>query len=96
MSIPPKRRVKRIIEKNPCFTCFKPSCWKKTGQIYLLVDEYEAMRLCDLEKLSMQQWAEKMGISPATFNRMVTTAHRKITDALVHGKIICIHTCEEE
>jgi predicted DNA-binding protein (UPF0251 family) len=54
------------------------------------LDEYEALRLSDIEKLTMQQWAEKMTISSATFNRLVQSAHEKITNALVYGKVIRI------
>ncbi len=92
-----KRRVERTIEKDPCFTCFKPACWwiKSPEEIDLLIDEYEAIRLSDIEGLTMQQWAKKMGISAPTFNRMVNTAHKKITDALISGKTINIHTCKK-
>lgn len=92
------RRVARIIQKDPCFTCFKPACGanQSKSSIKILVDEYEAMRLCDLENLTMQQWAKKMGVSAPTFNRMVKSAHRKIADALVYGKEIRIYTCNEK
>ncbi len=93
-----KKRVQRTIEKDPCFTCFKPACWSKKNneKIELWIDEYEAIRLSDLEWLTMQQWAKKMWISAPTFNRTVISAHKKITDALVSGKTITIHTCKEE
>jgi predicted DNA-binding protein (UPF0251 family) len=48
------------------------------------------MRLCDVEGLNMKEGAEKMGVSAPTFNRMVSAAHKKVADAIVHGKSIKI------
>lgn len=62
MSRQRSRRVQRYIEKNPDFTCFKPSGVPRNQieRVELLVDEYEAIRLSDLEGFSMQEGAEKM------------------------------------
>jgi len=92
------RRVQRNIQCDPQYTCFKPA-WVSRGQIEvveLLIGEYEAIRLRDIKHLSMQQWAKYMWVSAPTFNRMVNSAHRKITDAIVHGKWIRIYTQEED
>jgi len=82
------RRVERIIDKIPKFVCFKPAGVprSKLETIQLLTEEYEAMRLVNLEGLSMKGWAKKMWVSAPTFNRMVKSAHKKITDAIVNGK----------
>jgi len=91
------RRVKRCIQNDPKYTCFKPS-WVPKNQIEkveILVWEYEAMRLRDVLWLNMQQWAEKMWVSAPTFNRMVNSAHTKIADAIVNWKWIRIYTKDE-
>lgn len=91
------RRVERYIQQEPQYTWFKPS-WipaNKLEQVVLLVDEYEAMRWCDVKWLSMQAWAEKMWISAPTFNRMVISAHKKVADAIVYGKWIRVCTSEK-
>ena len=79
----------------PEFACFKPA-WIPRGKlktIELLAEEHEALRLVNLEWLTMQEGADKMWVSAPTFNRMVKSWHKKMTDAIVNGKGIRIF-CE--
>lgn len=87
------RRVARYIEQEPQYTCFKPAGVPRSRleSVKLLVEEYEAIRLADIEDLSMQVAAEQMKVSAATFNRMLQLAHKKIAEAIVHGKEIKIY-----
>jgi len=59
-------------------------------EVVLTIDEYEALRLADLENLSQEKAAEKMKISRATFGRIIEKARRTVVDALVNGKAILI------
>ncbi len=59
-------------------------------RVLLTIDELEALRLADLGGLSQEVAADSMSISRATFGRIVAQARRKVADALVHGKGICI------
>ena len=59
-------------------------------RVLLTIDELEALRLADLSGLSQEEAARTMNISRATFGRIATRARRKVADALVHGKGICI------
>ena len=56
----------------------------------LAVDEFESVRLKDLEGLNQEECARKMNISQPTFHRLVLAARKKIADALVNGKAIKI------
>lgn len=56
----------------------------------LTVDEFEAIRLKDLEGLEQAKAAESMGISQPTFSRVIESARKKVADALVNGKAIRI------
>lgn len=89
------RRVKRCIQCPPEFTCFKPDWVSKKileqDPIVLLIEEYEAIRLSNLEWLSMQEWAKKMWVSAPTFNRMVKSAHKKLTEFVVCGKWLRVY-----
>jgi predicted DNA-binding protein (UPF0251 family) len=58
--------------------------------VNLTVDEFEAVRLADLEGLYQENAAEKMRISRQTFGRILDSAHKKIADALVNGKALSI------
>ena len=54
------------------------------------LDEFEAIRLADLDGLYQEQAAEQMRVSRATFSRIIESAHRKLADVLVHGKALRI------
>ncbi len=56
----------------------------------MTLDEFEAMRLGDLEGLYQEAAAEQMKVSRPTFSRIIDSAHRKVADALVHGKALRI------
>lgn len=56
----------------------------------MTLDEFEALRQADLVGLYQRQAAEQMGVSRPTFSRIIESAHRKVADALVHGKALRI------
>jgi predicted DNA-binding protein (UPF0251 family) len=53
--------------------------------VVLSMDEFEALRLADLECLSQEDAAKKMGISRPTFGRIIESARSKVARALVEG-----------
>lgn len=55
------------------------------GIVILTMDEFESLRLADLECHSQEEAAKKMGISRATFGRIVESGRSKIARALVQG-----------
>jgi len=57
-------------------------------QVTLTLDEVEALRLADLNKLYQEEAAKQMKISRPTFSRIVEEARRKTADALIHGKAL--------
>jgi predicted DNA-binding protein (UPF0251 family) len=71
---------------------FKPAWISKSNleEIVLFHDEVESLRLKNLEKLDIVQWAEKMWISKSTFARIYNQAVDKISDALINWKAIKI------
>jgi predicted DNA-binding protein (UPF0251 family) len=76
----------------PDKTCFRPKGGPSSGldEVLLTLDEYEAIRLADLEGLYQEQAASRMNISRQTFGRIIEAAHRKVADVLVNGKILKI------
>jgi predicted DNA-binding protein (UPF0251 family) len=73
-------------------TYFKPRGVPLTSleSVGLSVDEFEAIRLKDLEGLEQTTAADSMRISQPTFHRVIETARKKVADALVNGKAIRI------
>ena len=56
----------------------------------LRIEEVEAIRLKDLEKLEQEECAVKMEISRQTFQRILNTGREKIADSIINGKAIRI------
>ena len=52
----------------------------------LTVDEYEVIRLIDLEKLTHEQCGQQMDISRTTVTEIYESARAKIADSIVYGK----------
>jgi hypothetical protein len=58
--------------------------------VNLTLDEYESLRLSDLEKMYHESAAKEMGVSRQTFGNILTRAHQKVADSIVNGKAIKI------
>lgn len=82
----------RRVWSIPEFTYFKPAGirMKELDEVVLTVDEFEAIRLKDLDGLEQEQVAEKMNISQPTLHRLLLSARKKISEAIVKGKAIKI------
>ena len=58
------------------------------SEVCLTVDEREALRLADLDGLSHEDSGQCMGVSRATFGRILNKARQIVADALINGKAI--------
>lgn len=61
-------------------------------EVVLQVDEIEALRLAHLESFYQEEAAKRMNISRQTFGRIIDSAHRKISEALIKGKALKLET----
>ena len=59
-------------------------------EVVLTVDEFEAIRLKDVDGLEQEQCAQRMNISQPTFHRLYLEARKKIADVIVNGKALKI------
>lgn len=58
--------------------------------INLTVDQYETIRLIDLEGLTQEECAKQMDIARTTVQRIYSKAREIIAEALVKGKVLTI------
>ena len=61
-----------------------------TGMSRLSVEEVEALRLVDLLGLTQEEAAARMGVSRKTLWRDLTSARRRLVEALINGWAIQI------
>ena len=58
--------------------------------VIMTVDEYEAIRLIDLEGFIQEECASKMNIARTTVQGIYNEARKKIAESLVNGKVLFI------
>ncbi len=81
----------RVICASPKILLFAPTHIESDDKIILTLDEYEVIRLHDLEHLTQSEVASQMLISRPTVTALLNSAHTKIADALTNGKALKIH-----
>jgi predicted DNA-binding protein (UPF0251 family) len=88
----PRPRRFRWVGASPNSTYFKPRGIPLAAleEMVLTVDEHEAVRLADLKGLQQEEAAQRMSVSRATFGRIVSSARKKIADAIINAKAIRI------
>ena len=76
----------------PKVAYFKPRAipLRDLSEACLSVEGYEAIRLADLEQLTMENAASRMGVSRHTFGRILAEGRKAVADALVHGRALRI------
>lgn len=70
------------------------------GTLIMSVDEYETIRLIDLEGMTQEECASKMDVARTTIQKIYNDARLKLAKSLVNGEIIKIEggdyqLCEE-
>jgi predicted DNA-binding protein (UPF0251 family) len=93
----PRPKKHRNCEGKMCGKVFKPTGTplRELPRIHLHQDELEALRLCDLQGLFQEQAGEKMGISRGTVQRLLTSAHRKVAEALTEGAALIMGNADD-
>ncbi len=88
----PRRKQFRKVSKEPVISIFKPAGIpaKELDEIFITVDEFEAVRLADFEGLNQREASDTMHVSQPTFNRILTSARKKIAETIVRGIVLRI------
>ena len=78
------------------FICRLPECEQfspegnPVGEIILSVDEYETIRLIDLEGNTQEECSRLMQVSRTTVQSIYNEARHKLADAIVNGRKLII------
>lgn len=88
----------RMIGGRPARKVFKPAGVPMSSleEIILSMDEFEAIRLADLEGLYQEDAADRMNVSRQTFGRIIADARRKVARVLSEGLALRIQGGEVE
>lgn len=88
----PRKKQFRKVSKEPLISIFKPAGIpaKELDEIFITVDEFEAVRLADYEGMNQREASDVMHVSQPTFNRILTSARKKIAETIVRGIVLRI------
>ena len=86
----PRPKKPRFVSGYPTLTAFIPEGVPVTGEVFLSVEELEAIRLSDFEGLDQESAANLVEVSRQTYGRILAHARRIISEALVTGKALKI------
>ena len=86
----PRPRMMRQIRHCPKSRFFKPQGipLRSLAVVKLSSEEAEALRLKNIRKLDQEQAAKEMNTSRSTFQRILSSAYEKVSDAITNGKAI--------
>ncbi len=83
-------KIKKFICEDPKCNEFFAKSATENCKIYLTIEEYEVIRLIDLEDMTQDECAVQMKVSRPTIQILYANARRKIADFFVNGKSIVI------
>ncbi len=81
----PRRRRRINFQANVNF--FKPAGIRVRDlqMVSLDLEEVEALRLKNIKNLDQNKCAKEMNISQSTFQRILSSAYKKISQAIING-----------
>src|SRR5674476_493720 len=88
----PRPRKCRNVCCLPEYNRFGPLGFKHNAVNYvnMTVDEYETIRLIDLEGLTQEECSIQMNVARTTIQVIYNDARKKLAESLVNGKVLQI------
>ena len=85
-------RRMRYVRGLPKVDYFKPRAVPMSilDEVVLHIEEFEAVKLSDVEGLEQEEACKKMKVSRQTFGRVLNSARGKMANAIVFGKALRI------
>ena len=76
----------------PLFSSYKPQGTDCCEFVEITPEEMESLRLKNIKNLNQIDAAGKMGVSQSTFQRVLTSAYKKVSLALIEGRELRIQS----
>jgi uncharacterized protein len=86
----PRPKKPRCVTAPPLISAYGPQDSPSNGEVFLSVEELEAIRLSDFEGLDQERAAEMMEVSRQTYGRILGRARSLLAEAVVTGKTLTI------
>lgn len=89
----PRPRKKRFCRRYRADRVYKPQGipLKDLEVVELSLDQFEALRLCDVERMDQTQAGEILGVSRGTVQRLLYGARQELLAAILEGKAFTIN-----
>ncbi len=86
----PRPRLKRKTFFSPNVSYFKPRGvpLRELKVVKLNIEEVEALKLKNVDELNQIECAKRMKTSQSTFQRILSSAYKKVSEAVIRGKAI--------
>jgi len=83
----------RKVRSRPGVTYFKPAGIRmiELKEVILTLEEFEVIRLIDFENIDQIKAGKMMGISQPTLSRLLKSARKNLSEAIIKGKAIRIY-----
>jgi predicted DNA-binding protein (UPF0251 family) len=69
---------------------------KDIAKVELELDQFEAMRLCDVEQLDQSAAGEKMGVSRGTIQRLLYEGRKQLIGAILQNAALIVNLNKSE
>ncbi len=89
-----KNRFCRRLSNQKIYAPYGPDT-ESLEKVFIDLDEFEAMRLCDYDGKSQIEASDEMGLSRGTVQRLLLSGRKKIIDGIFHSKAIIVRNDNE-
>lgn len=86
----PRPKKLKIVNGLPKYNLYGPINVSEENGILMSIEEYETIRLIDIEGLSQEKCAQVMQVGRITVQKLYADARYKIADLLVNGTVLKI------
>ena len=86
----PRPKKTRFVSEDPAVVAFVPQGIPISGVLMLSIEELEAIRLSDVDRLDQAAAADLMQVSRQTYGRILASARGRVGEALITGKALKI------
>ncbi len=94
----PRPRKLRCCRRYDADRVYKPQGvpLRDLATTVLTLDQFEALRLCDVEGLEQEAAGERLGVSRGTVQRLLYTARKQLIEAILNNQAVVINLKESE